>query len=122
VTPEGKIKSEIIKLLEKAGYYVIRNLQGSIMHRKNHPGISDLTVIKAGRVTWAEIKTPTGRHRPGQKDFRASIEHHQGEYVTWASVDDCIRWLYQNIGTKPTQEVAGSGMAGGATARPLAGS
>ncbi len=122
MTPEGKIKSEIIKLLEKAGYYVIRNLQGSIMHRKNHPGISDLTVIKAGRVTWAEIKTPTGRHRPGQKDFRASIEHHQGEYVTWASVDDCIRWLYQNIGTKPAQEVAGSGMAGGATARPLAGS
>lgn len=118
MTPEGKIKSEIIRLLEQAGYYVIRNLQGSIMHRKNHPGISDLTVIKAGRVTWAEIKTPTGRHRPGQKEFRASIEHHQGEYVTWASVDDCIRWLYVQIGTTPAQEEAGSARAGDTARSP----
>lgn len=119
MTPESRIKSEIIKLLEKAGYYVIRNLQGSIMHRKNHPGISDLTVIKAGRVTWAEIKTPTGRHKPGQKVFRACIENCGGEYVTWASVEDCIRWIYEAL-PGAGQEVSAPARAGG-SARSSAG-
>ena len=120
MTPEGKIKSEIVRLLEKAGYYVIRNLQGSIMHRKNHPGISDLTVIKHGRVTWAEIKTPTGRHKPGQKVFRECIEAKGGEYVTWASVEDCVAWMYEAL-PGPAKEVAAP-VKGGGTLRPPAGS
>ncbi len=118
-TPESVIKSEIVKLLESAGYYVIRNLQGGIQYRKNHPGISDLTVIKKGRVTWAEIKTPKGRHRDDQLVFKFAIEDAGGEYVTWASVDDCVRWMYEAL-PGPAKEVAAPAKGGG-TLRPPAG-
>ncbi len=80
-------------MLEQAGYYVIRNLQGGIQHVKNHPGISDLTVIKHGVVTWLEIKTPEGKHREEQLVFKYLIEDYGGNYETIRSVEDAERFM-----------------------------
>lgn len=94
MTPEGMVKSQVCKLLQKCGYYVIRNLQGGIRHVKNHPGISDLTVIRWGVVTWMEIKTEDRRSksRPAQIEFRRDIESAGGNYVIIRSLADAVEW------------------------------
>lgn len=52
---EAKIESEIIKNLEKQGYFV-RGLEGK---RKVDSGVSDLMVVSSeGKVTFLETKTP----------------------------------------------------------------
>jgi Holliday junction resolvase len=93
MTPEGILKSKVVKMLESGGYYVIRNLQGGIQHVKNHPGISDLTVIKNGIVTFIEIKTPEGKHREEQLVFMYRLVDAGGRYVTIRSEADAAEFI-----------------------------
>lgn len=93
MTEEGLIKSEVVKLLQRSGYYVIRNLQGGIQHIKNHPGISDLTAIRRGKTSWIEIKVPGKKQRPGQIEFQHCVELHGGEYVIFESLGQATQWV-----------------------------
>lgn len=57
------------------------------------PGGSDLVGVFRGRAVFVEIKTPTGRQSPEQRQFQQLVESKGGEYVIVRSIDDARAWL-----------------------------
>lgn len=82
--PENTIQSDIREFLQWNGWFVIRNHQSL----GSHKGLSDLTVIKNGRVVWIEVKTKKGKLSVHQVEFRNAIEAHGGEYILARGIDD----------------------------------
>ena len=80
---------------------LFRNNVGSAEMRGGHrvafgvggPGAADLIGMFRGRFLAAEIKTPTGRQSPEQRQFQQLVERRGGIYVIWRSVDDALAWL-----------------------------
>lgn len=53
-------------------------------------GVSDLIIIKQGKVFFVELKTPTGKQSDSQKIFEQEVKKQGFDYLIWRSVDDCI--------------------------------
>ena len=54
--------------------------------RRNREGFPDLVLIR-DRVVWAELKSQTGRLRPGQAAMIARLEHAGAEVHVWRPDD-----------------------------------
>lgn len=59
------------------------------------PGGADLIGMFHGRFVAIEIKTPTGRQSPEQRQHQALVESKGGVYAILRSVDDAHAWLAQ---------------------------
>jgi hypothetical protein len=57
------------------------------------PGGSDLIGLYRGRALFVEIKTPTGRQSPEQRQFQQCVERHGGIYRILRSVDEARTFL-----------------------------
>jgi len=57
------------------------------------PGGSDLIGLYCGRAVFVEIKTPTGRQSPEQKQFQQLVESKGGIYRILRSVEDARAFL-----------------------------
>jgi len=83
---ERDIKRQVLDFLKLDGWYVMNNFQtlGS------HPGYSDVTVLKDGRVIFMEFKKPvrTSKQSDNQVKFQKEIETHGGEYMIVRNLDD----------------------------------
>ena len=78
------ILSQVRQYLRTLGWYVIRIQQGMGAHR----GISDLIVVRGGRVIFLECKTAKGRQSEHQKNFQAEVELRGGEYRIARGLED----------------------------------
>lgn len=72
--PESKIQKEIMNYLESQNFLVIRNHTQGVRYtrgRGSNPnkGISDLTIIKNGKIAFIEVKTEKGKLEESQIDF-----------------------------------------------------
>lgn len=86
---ETDIMRQIREYLQWHGWYVIRNQQSL----GSHPGLSDLTAIRAGRVLWIEVKTAKGKLSKAQEKFKQCIEMAGGEFVLARSIEDIEQYL-----------------------------
>lgn len=64
------------------------------------PGVPDICVIWRGRVIFIELKTPTGRVSPAQKDMARWLTLAGAVVVTCRSVDEVSDFLAGIIGMK----------------------
>lgn len=72
-----------------------RNNTGVAVARTGHTiryglgnGSADLVGLFRGRFVSVEIKTPTGRQSPEQRQWQQLVEHKQGVYAIVRSEDD----------------------------------
>lgn len=88
---ESDIKHAIRQYLTFTGWAVVPIHQGApgvgVTHMK---GISDLIIVKKGRVVWLEVKRPSGKQTEHQKMFEEYITSHGGEYRIARSVEDVV--------------------------------
>jgi hypothetical protein len=81
---------------QNSGTFAERNRDGSTRYiRANtQKGMSDIMgVLKDGRTLAIEVKSRTGRMRPGQEEFLASIRDAGGVAGVCRSVDDAFKLL-----------------------------
>ena len=81
---------------QNSGTFQERNRDGSVRYiRANtQKGMSDIMgVLKDGRTLAIEVKSRTGRMRPGQEEFLATIRQAGGVAGVCRSVDDAVRLL-----------------------------
>ena len=81
---ESDIRKQIRDYLRLKGWYVMYFLAGL----GAFPGLSDMAVIKEGRVLWVEIKKSGGKQSEKQIEFQRQIEAHGGTYIIATSIDD----------------------------------
>lgn len=62
------------------------------------PGGSDLIGMILGRFAALEVKTPTGRQSPEQRQFQALVESKGGIYLLARSVEDAVAMVAQAKG------------------------
>jgi Holliday junction resolvase len=86
---EKDILKAVKDLLKIEGFFVIRNHQSL----GSHPGLSDLTAIKKGKVFFIEIKTSRGFQSNDQINFQKNVESHGGVYLLIRSVDSLFETL-----------------------------
>jgi hypothetical protein len=104
---EAEILKAIMQLLKRhprvaqcwrinSGTFAERNRDGSTRYiRANtQKGMSDIMgVLRDGRTLAIEVKSRTGRMRPGQEEFLATIRSAGGVAGVVRSVDDAVRLL-----------------------------
>jgi len=104
---EAEILKAIMQLLKRhprvaqawrqnSGTFQERNRDGSVRYiRANtQKGMSDIMgVLKDGRTLAIEVKSRTGRMRPGQEEFLQTIRSAGGVAGVCRSVDDAVRLL-----------------------------
>jgi VRR-NUC domain len=81
---------------QNSGTFAERNRDGSTRYiRANtQKGMSDIMgVLKDGRTLAIEVKSRTGRMRPGQEEFLQTIRQAGGVAGVCRSVDDAVRLL-----------------------------
>ena len=81
---------------QNSGTFQERNRDGSVRYiRANtQKGMSDIMgVLRDGRTLAIEVKSRTGRMRPGQEEFLATIRQAGGVAGVCRSVDDAVRLL-----------------------------
>lgn len=87
--PEGKIANEICSALKMAGIFCWINKSTGVwdpgkgvfrQNKNSHAirGVSDILGIIDGRILAIEVKTPTGRPTPEQKEFINNINARGG--------------------------------------------
>ena len=86
IQPETIIRREVKEALQASGWYCITNFQGVGSFR----GLSDLTILKGGKVIFLEIKTPSPKSKqsPDQVQFQRICESHGVEYRIARDVAD----------------------------------
>lgn len=58
------------------------------------PGVADLVVVLPSReVAFLELKTPTGRLQPSQKDFKSLCARYDIKYAIARTIDEAIEVL-----------------------------
>lgn len=57
------------------------------------PGVSDLVIVSPGEVIFVEVKTPTGRQSPSQKEFQTTVEALGFRYILVRSLEDFKKQL-----------------------------
>jgi hypothetical protein len=104
---EAEILRAIVQLLKRhprvamswrqnSGTFQERNRDGSVRYIRANTarGMSDIMgTLKDGRTLAIEVKSRTGRMRPGQEEFLASIRAAGGVAGVCRSVDDVVRLL-----------------------------
>jgi len=104
---EAEILRAIIQLLQRhprvaqcwrqnSGTFQERNRDGSVRYiRANtQKGMSDIMgILKDGRTLAIEVKSRTGRMRPGQEEFLQTIRSAGGVAGVCRSVEDAVRLL-----------------------------
>jgi hypothetical protein len=100
LTPEGKIKSDILSYLEKQGIYCWNNPTGAVQVRPNQwyrfgkVGSSDIIgILPDGKFLAVEVKTRQGRLSPAQREFLKGITERGGLAVCVCSVGELHREL-----------------------------
>jgi hypothetical protein len=81
---------------QNSGTFAERNRDGSTRYiRANtQKGMSDIMgVLRDGRTLAIEVKSRTGRMRPGQEEFLATIRQAGGVAGVCRSVDDAVKLL-----------------------------
>ena len=81
---------------QNSGTFQERNRDGSVRYIRANTarGMSDIMgVLKDGRTLAIEVKSRTGRMRPGQEEFLATIRQAGGVAGVCRSVDDAQRLL-----------------------------
>jgi hypothetical protein len=76
---------------QNSGTFQERNRDGSVRYIRANTakGMSDIMgVLKDGRTLAIEVKSATGRMRPGQEEFLATIRHAGGVAGVCRSVED----------------------------------
>ena len=76
---------------QNSGTFQERNRDGSVRYIRANPakGMSDIMgVLKDGRTLAIEVKSATGRMRPGQEEFLATIRQAGGVAGVCRSVED----------------------------------
>jgi len=68
MSPEAKIKKQLIKVNAADGWHV-----DYWLGQKGEP---DLIAVKSGEVIFVEVKTPTGRVRPLQHHYHKVLREH----------------------------------------------
>ena len=104
---EAEILRAILQLLRRhpkvalcwrqnSGTFQERNRDGSVRYIRANTqrGMSDIMgALKDGRTLAIEVKSRTGRMRPGQEEFLASIRAAGGVAGVCRSVEDAVRLL-----------------------------
>jgi hypothetical protein len=104
---EAEILRAIVQLLKRhprvaqcwrinSGTFAERNRDGSTRYIRANTakGMSDIMgVLRDGRTLAIEVKSRTGRMRPGQEEFLASIRSAGGVAGVCRSVDDAVKLL-----------------------------
>ncbi len=97
---ESHFQIQVVRTLRMAGFLVFSVPNGQRLSLRRAAlakaegllrGVSDLVVVlPAGRVVFAELKSPNGKGRqsPAQKSFQARVELLGHEYRLWQSWDD----------------------------------
>jgi hypothetical protein len=81
---------------QNSGTFAERNRDGSTRYIRANTarGMSDIMgVLRDGRTLAIEVKSRTGRMRPGQEEFLATIRQAGGVAGVCRSVDDAVRLL-----------------------------
>jgi hypothetical protein len=81
---------------QNSGTFQERNRDGSVRYIRANTqrGMSDIMgVLKDGRTLAIEVKSRTGRMRPGQEEFLQTIRSAGGVAGVVRSVDDAVRLL-----------------------------
>jgi hypothetical protein len=81
---------------QNSGTFAERNRDGSMRYVRANTakGMSDIMgVLRDGRTLAIEVKSRTGRMRPGQEEFLATIRQAGGVAGVCRSVDDAVRLL-----------------------------
>jgi len=81
---------------QNSGTFAERNRDGSMRYVRANTqrGMSDIMgVLRDGRTLAIEVKSRTGRMRPGQEEFLATIRRAGGVAGVCRSVDDAVRLL-----------------------------
>jgi hypothetical protein len=81
---------------QNSGTFAERNRDGSTRYIRANTarGMSDIMgVLKDGRTLAIEVKSRTGRMRPGQEEFLQTIRQAGGVAGVCRSVDDAVRLL-----------------------------
>jgi hypothetical protein len=55
-------------------------------------GASDLIMVVPNKVYWIEMKTPTGRQSPEQKNFELSVKNLGFDYLLFRSLEEFQEW------------------------------
>ncbi|MEZ5987512.1 MAG: VRR-NUC domain-containing protein [Hyphomonas sp.] len=109
-----------------AGGKAARQRQAILTGMGVHPGFADLIVLTSGRVLFLEVKSPTGRLSPAQRDFCDRVKAQGFGWALVRSVEDALGALAdQGITTRvqalnPRRRVADSDVAGGQRRRSRA--
>lgn len=98
--PERVLQNEIIIELSKAGCLAWNNDTGAVKNAKNGlwvkyglcVGSSDIVgICPDGIALFVEVKTPTGRASPEQRNFIAACRRNGARAGIARSVDDSLR-------------------------------
>jgi hypothetical protein len=83
---------------QNSGTFQERNRDGSVRYIRANTqrGMSDIMgVLKDGRTLAIEVKSATGRMRPGQEEFLATIRQAGGVAGVCRSVEDAVALLVE---------------------------
>ena len=93
---EKEIQTQIVDYLKLRGYFVIRNYLGPVHYhgskiRPNpNAGMPDLTIIKAGRTYFIEVKKHDGIVSAKQKEWHMKAYKAGVVVHIFRSIKDCI--------------------------------
>jgi hypothetical protein len=60
-------------------------------------GASDLIMVVEKNVFWIEMKTPTGRQSPEQKNFELSVNQLGFDYLLFRSLEQFQEWTISHV-------------------------
>ena len=80
---EKEFQSQVVTLARILGWLVYHPYDS----RRSEPGFPDLTMVRAGRLIFAELKSETGKVTLAQKDWARELELSDAEYYLWRPAD-----------------------------------
>lgn len=105
---EHQIQKAIVQLLSYCGVMHWATPNGGIRDKVTAsklkregviPGVSDLIILQNSSrgPLFVEVKTSKGRQNENQVKFQEDVERLGYRYLIWRSVDDCDRWIKENV-------------------------
>ena len=102
ITPEASLLSVVIRFARLRGWLVTHSRPGRTAHGwrtpiQGDPGYPDLTLIRNGRLVFAELKSDTGKVRQEQRVWLSCLVEAPGVecYVwrpgDWPEIEDIMR-------------------------------
>lgn len=105
-TPEADIQRAIVQTLRivlprdaiihhsanevGSGGKAARQRQAILTGMGVHSGFADLIILTGGRVLFLEVKSPSGRLSPAQRDFRDTVKAQGFGWALVRSVEDAL--------------------------------